>query len=99
MPRKKSRVQPKPPQNYTEARTRAKEHKLTGMTEFIIPNHILERRQAMLLSQSDLAKQIGVTKSTISMWENGIKGVKDKHKLELCRILKRDITELFDWRI
>lgn len=99
MSRKKTRVRPKPPQNYGEARVRAQKAKVTGMTDFIVPNHILERRTAMLLSQSDLAKMIGVTKSTISMWENGIKGVKDKHKIELCRILKRDITELFDWRI
>lgn len=68
-------------------------------TEFILPNRLKEIREGKYLSQAELARRIGVCKSTISMWEHGIKGIKDKNKIELCRVLKCDINSLFDWGI
>jgi DNA-binding XRE family transcriptional regulator len=65
-------------------------------SDFILKNHIKEIRQSRYLSQAELASRVGVCKSTISMWENGIKGIKDKHKIILCKILKCEITTLFD---
>ena len=81
---------------YEEARL-AKEARRAANTEFILPNNLKQLRNAKYISQADLAEELGVCKSTISMWEHGIKGVKDKNKLELCRVLKCSITELFNW--
>jgi DNA-binding transcriptional regulator YiaG len=67
------------------------------VTEFILPNHIKEIRQAKYLSQKDISDKLGVHKSTVSLWENHLKGVRDKNKIELCRFLKCEITTLFDW--
>ena len=68
-------------------------------TEFILPNNLKQLRAERFMSQTDLARKIGVCKSTVSMWENGSKGIKDKNKIELCRALRCDITTLFDWGI
>ena len=67
-------------------------------TEFILPNHLKELRAGRYLSQAEVAERIGVCKSTVSMWENHSKGIKDSHKLALCDVLGCSITELFDWR-
>ena len=68
-------------------------------TDFILPNHLQELRTDKFLSQADLARKIGVCKSTVSMWEAGVKGIKDKNKVEICKVLGCDITTLFDWGI
>lgn len=50
------------------------------------------------LSQSDIAKIAGVTRSIVSLWERNKRGMRDDYKLLLCEALGCSITTLFDWR-
>ena len=81
---------------YEEERA-ARAARRTSNTEFILQTNLRALRHDKYLSQAELAERLGVCKSTISMWENGVKGIKDKNKIELCRILGCSITELFSW--
>lgn len=66
-------------------------------TDFILSNNLKEMRHALYLSQTELGNMVGVGKCTISLWENHKRGIKDDHKLELCKALKCTVTQLFNW--
>lgn len=68
-------------------------------SEFVLPNKLKEMRMNKFMSQTDIARKLGVCKSTVCMWEAGAKGIKDKHKIELCKILECNVMILFDWGI
>lgn len=56
---------------------------------------VLKReRERKGLSLRDLAKMIGVDRSTISYWEHGIKTPRDRNKLKLVRVFGMKIEEL-----
>lgn len=42
------------------------------------------------MSQSDLAKAVGVTTQTIGAWEKDITTIRGEHLLKLCKVL--DVT-------
>lgn len=68
-------------------------------TEYILPNNLKEMRHALYMSQTDLGKLVGVGKCSISLWENHKRGIRDDHKIELCRALKCTVSQLFNWGI
>lgn len=70
---------------------------MTREKEFILPCHLRELRMARRLSQNELATLLNVTPSAISCWEAGTKGIKDRYKVALCKVLRCSITKLFDW--
>ena len=64
----------------------------------VMPNRIKEYRTKRYWSQQALAKKCGVSRETISYWEQMHKGPTDKHKAMLCAIFGCQISDLFDWR-
>jgi transcriptional regulator with XRE-family HTH domain len=53
-----------------------------------------ELRQATGLSQSDVAKLVGVTVSTISRWEQGVNPPTQTHRRKLARVYRCTVEEL-----
>jgi DNA-binding transcriptional regulator YiaG len=51
-------------------------------------------REATGLSQSDVAKLVGVTVSTVSRWENGINPPTFAHRRKLARVYRCTLEEL-----
>lgn len=76
---------------------RKKQEELVPDFDFILPNRLKELRREKYLSQGEIAKRMTVHKSTVSMWENHEMGIKDSNKIKLCKLLKCEITTLFDW--
>lgn len=66
-------------------------------TEFILSNNLKAMRHALYMSQTELGRMVGTGKSTISVWENHKRGIKDQHKIELCNALRCTVTQLFNW--
>lgn len=52
-------------------------------------------REALGLSQEDLAKIVEVQQSSVARWEAGISAPRDKHKLRLAEALHTDVRVLF----
>jgi transcriptional regulator with XRE-family HTH domain len=77
----------------------AKKIRIEEDDPYIIPNHIQLIRNSKYLSQQDIADMLLVSKSIVSRWENGVRGVSDRHKIELCRLFGCNITELFIWEV
>ena len=57
---------------------------------------ISEKRKAMGLSQEKLAKRVGVSRSTIAMWETGGSRPGPDELLALSKILQISVDELLD---
>ena len=53
-----------------------------------------ELREAIGLSQSDIAKLVGVTVSTVSKWENGRGRPTQAHRRKLARVYRCTLEEL-----
>lgn len=53
-----------------------------------IGTRIAERRQALTLSQADLAAEVGVAAPTVSRWEAETSTVKSRHLQALARALR-----------
>ncbi len=51
-------------------------------------------RERALLSQSELAKAVGVNRHTIYFWESGLKSPKPAHRRKLVEILRCTPEEL-----
>lgn len=64
-----------------------------------IQNHIREFRLRKNLTQAELAEYLGVSIPTLSTWENHRIAPEDRHKMLLCKALKCNITDLFDWEV
>lgn len=56
---------------------------------------IKELRNKIGISQNELAKQLDVVQSTVSMWENGTNSPKTSMIPKLAEILQCSIDELF----
>jgi phage repressor protein C with HTH and peptisase S24 domain len=53
-----------------------------------LANRIIEARQECSLSKAELARRVGVTRATVSMWESGqIESLKDDNLLSLSDLL------------
>ena len=63
--------------------------------ENIIGNRIRERREAMKLSQKQLAKNLGVNHSTVSTWEKGIAEPRVFYAICLAQFFGTTVEELF----
>ncbi len=63
--------------------------------ELILRNNIKQARAALGLSQSDLAKIVGVSRNTISSIETGQYSPTAKLALILCVALDKKFEELF----
>ena len=55
---------------------------------------IKERRRSRKLTQSDVAKEIGVSRSTVSMWESGETIPRTGTLLKLAALLSCTVDEL-----
>jgi DNA-binding XRE family transcriptional regulator len=68
-------------------------HRIAGMRR--LSERLSELRQRQGLSQADLAKLIGVTRSTISQLESGLtKGPKPHHLIALAQALNTTVDYL-----
>ncbi len=63
--------------------------------ELILKNHLKEIRSEMKMSQSDLAKLVGVSRNTISSIETGQFTPTAKLALILCIALDKKFEEIF----
>lgn len=63
--------------------------------KLILKNRIRERRNELKMSQSALAKLVGVSRNTISSIENGQFNPTAKLALVLCIALGRQFEDLF----
>lgn len=63
--------------------------------ELILKNNIKQARTALGLSQSELAKTVGVSRNTISSIETGQYSPTAKLALVLCVALDKKFEELF----
>lgn len=64
-----------------------------------VPNNIKTWRTRKGLTQQELADIIGVTRCSISNWEDGIKSPRDKYKLALCKEFNCSMQDLFMWGV
>ena len=54
---------------------------------------VLKHRRSSGLTQGQLAQKLNVTKATISKYENGVRSPHIKTLLDICQILKVDISK------
>lgn len=52
-------------------------------------------REALQMTQYDLAEAVGVRTASVSRWESGKVGPKDAHKLAIATALHQDVRQLF----
>lgn len=64
-------------------------------TELILRNNLKRARQEKKLSQSELAKLVGVSRQTISSIETGVFNPTAKLALILCIALDKKFEDLF----
>lgn len=62
-----------------------------------IGNRIGDARRAKMLRQEDVAAQLGVTKMTVSKWENDIHNPNPEQIVALCNVLAVTPNWLFQW--
>jgi transcriptional regulator with XRE-family HTH domain len=58
------------------------------------PVRLRELREKTGLSQSDVAKLVGVTVSTVSRWEQGANPPTQAHRRKLARVYRCQLEEL-----
>lgn len=51
---------------------------------------IRSAREALAMSQTDLAREVGVNLRTVMRWESGESRPRNRHLLRLCRVLGID---------
>lgn len=64
-----------------------------------IGNRIKKFREAKKLSQKDFAKQIGVSNSRVSNWEQGVNRPDVDLLVDICKVLNVSPSELLDFRL
>ena len=60
-----------------------------------VPQVIARARKALKLTQTDVAKRMGITKAAVSGWETGDSAPSRDHVVKLSRILKIPVEQLF----
>ncbi len=60
-----------------------------------LDNHLREAREALSLTQADLAERVGVSRKTINTVENGIYVPSTVIALRLAKVLGRPVESLF----
>lgn len=58
-------------------------------------NHIVTFRRRKLMTQSELASQLGVSVATISGWERRLFSVSSYYALLLCQVFECRFEDLF----
>ncbi len=58
--------------------------------------NIKKFRESQALSQNELANKINVTQPTVAMWETGVAMPRADKLPELAKILKCDVSDLFE---
>ena len=61
---------------------------------FIVGNRVRELREAKNLTQEELAKKLGVTRSTLAKWETGWQDFKTEHVIKIANSLDVDCNLL-----
>ena len=61
------------------------------------PNRLAEIRTAAGVSQSALAQELGIDKSTIWRWEQGKRQIRDETKLQLAARFDVSVLRLMGW--
>lgn len=64
-----------------------------------IGNKIKKFREAKKISQKDFAKQIGVSNSRVSNWEQGVNRPDVDLLVDICKVLNVSPSELLDFRL
>lgn len=52
-------------------------------------------RQATGISQSELARRLGVTAATVSQWESGRRAPRDTHRIAIAEFFGVPVDDLF----
>jgi transcriptional regulator with XRE-family HTH domain len=55
---------------------------------------IKERREALNLTQTQLADLIGTTQARVSQWENNITSIRSTNLIKLSKVLKISIEDI-----
>lgn len=63
---------------------------------YFLPQAIRQAREQREWTQTDLARRLGVTQSTISFWERGIESPSLDHQVQLVTLLP-EIFEKLAW--
>lgn len=65
--------------------------------KFVAKNNLIELRTMRGFSQKELAKMVGVSESSVCLWEYQVRSISDDAKMKLCKALGCTIRELIDW--
>ena len=57
--------------------------------------NIRRGRENLHLTQEQLAERLGVRQGTLSRWEGGRRGLRDRDKVRLAEVLDQDVAQLF----
>jgi transcriptional regulator with XRE-family HTH domain len=60
---------------------------------------IVARRAVLGMKQQELAARLGLTSTSVSRWEKGLKSPTPSHVLSLCRALEWTPNDLFGWEV
>ena len=63
------------------------------MNESTLPSKLINARQALRLSQNEVADHIGSAQATYNNWEAGRNLPKTKYILKLCQLLKLELND------
>lgn len=66
-----------------------------GLYRDNIKNNIIKYRKLTALTQNELAKLLNVSKTTVSSWERGANAPDIETLIEICRIFKISISEMY----
>ena len=64
------------------------------MKESTLPEKLINARQALRLSQDEVADYVGSVQATYQNWEIGNSFPKMKHIPKLCQILKLELNDI-----
>ena len=63
-----------------------------------IGKNILESMKVKGITQTELAKLLGVKQNTVSQWINGVNEPNCQTIVKLCYVLEITPTEIFGWK-
>ena len=65
------------------------------MAMMLLKDHIRQLREERSLLQKELAKKIGVSKATVSGWEQGVRSPNSTQRKKICALFGITESELF----